>query len=432
MNSDADSEPDYFGQHMEDYLRSPLSDHEMLMSRPITAAAGSYLSLENCPDLLTAEQGGDVFPGTESKEDIGKFSAGDASENLYGNVFLDLDDVPSNTTCSVDHSESQNPSSWMLPSPHDEGLPRLWPMSPEPPFPTVSLGTEIHDKQLYLQTINIADLSSQTRPDSINSVQSPQQIGRWRGSVLSQSRPNESGLAKDKMIPRSLLSIADSDDLKDKERTECNCLRLTARLLEELYAKGASAEPVAMDVLLGRLRKALVHCTTTLECKRCTSLSEHNMLLAMAGRYMSTICERIVAIYLSLRSSAEEKEPSARQSSQADAKGQAISNSMVSGANLNPHETPTEKTTLSRPNNGGSSGDGDMWFSTYRIESGSERMQVLRCLVVVQLAELSHLLEKVRARAGTRKGHLAPLLEAEKRLQSIGLQLSRQRRRTTA
>jgi hypothetical protein len=60
----------------------------------------------------------------------------------------------------------------------------------------------------------------------------------------------------------------------------------------------------------------------------------------------------------------------------------------------------------------------EMWFSTYRIESSRERLQVLLTLVTVQMSEFSQLLEKLMGRASRQSGQIELLIEAKKRSQA--------------
>lgn len=222
----------------------------------------------------------------------------------------------------------------------------------------------------------------------------------------------ESQAASPMSDARWMISASSSDLLgQNKDGNRCRCLNLTARLLEDLGAKSINSDRVAIDVLLGYLRGALVNCTTILDCRRCTPLSDHNMLLAMAGVYMSTICERIVMCYLGLRRAGEREQP--RVSTTAwDTAGSA-----------------KEETYDLNGGKGAGIGRDDMWFSTYRIESTCERMQVLRCLVMAQLIKFWRLLKRLRARAGSRRSHLVLLAKAEKKVMAIRSALSNQRSR---
>jgi hypothetical protein len=185
---------------------------------------------------------------------------------------------------------------------------------------------------------------------------------------------------------------------------DCSCLHLSACLLEELGAKSANSDPAAMDVLLSYFRETIASYATIINCEQCTSASEKNMLLAMAGRYMSTICERIVVCYVRMKRS---QEPRWRSSSSLESRG-------AGGGRGRGVEDDLGSAF--------SNGD-DMWSSTYRIGSSYERMQVLRCIISVQIAEFWRLLEKLEACAGTRRGHLVLLTEAEARTKKAGAML---------
>lgn len=191
----------------------------------------------------------------------------------------------------------------------------------------------------------------------------------------------------------------------------CPCLNLTACLLEELGAETARSDPATMDLLLGSLRWALVRCTGILDCERCTSLSDNNMLLAMVGQYMSIICERIVMCYIELQRAHDQRQIRQQPST---------SPLLAGGDSVSGYVKDEDGGTM--PKSGVVNTD-DIWFSTYRIDNGSERMQVLQCLARVQLAEFSRLLEKLQARAGSRRGHLVLLTEAEKRIKTVRLLL---------
>ncbi|KAL6154692.1 hypothetical protein ACJQWK_01280 [Exserohilum turcicum] len=183
----------------------------------------------------------------------------------------------------------------------------------------------------------------------------------------------------------------------------CLCRTFTATLFEELCAESANSSHVPIDVLLRYFRGALSHCTTILDCDRCSasaSDSNSNMLLVMAGQYMSTICERIAVCYANIRRRGEERHRS-------------ISAPLDWGADMEfGHGSGWD------PSGDGVVTDGDMWFSTYRIESSEERMLVLRCLVSVQLAEFARLLERLKSRAGSRSVCLVLLTDAERRMGS--------------
>ncbi|KAL8991100.1 MAG: hypothetical protein Q9169_007948 [Polycauliona sp. 2 TL-2023] len=213
--------------------------------------------------------------------------------------------------------------------------------------------------------------------------------------------------SRDCMVSPGLTSQGDGQD-------GCSCLTLTACLLEELGAENARSEPATMDLLLGTLRWALAGCTGILDCERCTSLSDNNMLLGMVGQYMSILCERIVVCYIELQRAQHQGQTMEQPSRSALPTG---------GDSVSGRSKEANRMTMSKP---GVAAAADIWFSTYRIDNDSERMQVLRCLARVQLAEFSRLLGKLQARAGSRRGHLVLLTEAEKRIKAVRLMLRAQ------
>jgi hypothetical protein len=183
----------------------------------------------------------------------------------------------------------------------------------------------------------------------------------------------------------------------------CRCRKITVELVEKLCAESANSSQAAIDVLLRYFREALVHCTTVLDCNLCSesvSESSSNMLLTIAGQYMSTICERIAMCYASMRRRNEERQRS-------------LSTPLTwkNGVGFADNE-------VWNSSGDGSVAVGDMWFSTYHINSSDERMQVVHCLINVQLGDFSRLMERLRSRAGGRSGCLVLLTDAEKRISS--------------
>ncbi len=63
-----------------------------------------------------------------------------------------------------------------------------------------------------------------------------------------------------------------------------------------------------LDVLLGYFRGVLVYCATIADCERWMLLSENNMMLAIAGLYLSIACVRISISYFGQRR-AQEQQP---------------------------------------------------------------------------------------------------------------------------
>ncbi|KAK1544035.1 hypothetical protein CPAR01_04668 [Colletotrichum paranaense] len=172
-----------------------------------------------------------------------------------------------------------------------------------------------------------------------------------------------------------MTALLEGSDLAVKKKSECRCLRLAAHLLEQLGNEGANTEIATVDVLLNCCREAIKGCDSILSCTLCKSRSESMMLLAMAGQYLSNICEKTVRSYVDV---------------------------------------------VQKLQSGNSQLTGDsMWFQSYKIESPVEKNQVLKCLVTGQLTEFCQLIGKIKARVGTRKAHLAPLLGAERKIQCM-------------
>ncbi|KAF4889744.1 hypothetical protein CGCF415_v000750 [Colletotrichum fructicola] len=153
--------------------------------------------------------------------------------------------------------------------------------------------------------------------------------------------------------PSPLTALLETAENNYKKKSECRCLRLAAHLLEQLGNEGANTEQPTMDGLLNCCREAIKGCDSILSCTLCKSRSESMMLLAMAGQYLSNICEKTVRCYVDVQ-----QQP---QPTNAD-------------------------------------GGVAMWFRSYKIESASERNQVLRCLVTGQLTEFCQLISKIKAR----------------------------------
>ena len=273
--------------------------------------------------------------------------------------------------------------------------------------------------------------SDYTEQESLSQTPS---LGRWSGqppAIFNNIRPSPGSPDRPKPsltsdphtkgpVPAAPAAFSPSLTRRWDVKDGCPCLHLVACLLEELGAESASSDQATMDLLLGYLRGALVRCSTVLDCERCTSLSDNNMLLAMAGQYMSTICERMVMCYIELQWAQEQ-----RQSKQ-----QPSISSLLPGVGGVDGDQEDE-------NGGTRSGSGvldadDIWFSTYRIDNGYERMQVLQCLASVQLIEFSRMLKKLKVRGGSHRGHLMLLTEVEKRIKAVQLMLRTKLNRPSA
>ncbi|KAK4244366.1 hypothetical protein C7999DRAFT_17374 [Corynascus novoguineensis] len=237
--------------------------------------------------------------------------------------------------------------------------------------------------------------------------------------------------------PRSLHSKGSSATTSTSNGSStgdiCKCLYLAAQLLEDLGAKSAQSDPTAIDVLLCVFRNALRQVTAILACQRCLRRTENTMLLAMAGRYMSLLCDELVGGYEQLqtakgRQNGGEQDQFGLGSGSSSESGifprSPSSSALSSNSSGAWQEAGRGSAGFEANSRAAFSGQtssvevaDEMWFSTYRIESSRERLQVFVTLVTVQMAEFSQLLEKLKARAGRQRGQMELLIEAEKRAQ---------------
>ncbi|KAH7131820.1 hypothetical protein B0J11DRAFT_503015 [Dendryphion nanum] len=203
----------------------------------------------------------------------------------------------------------------------------------------------------------------ESRPDSQKQITGPE-----FQSMMSMPNFEMPGPA---VAARAMLS---SSMQQTGSSVSCSCREFTTLLFEELCAESAASDQESLDALFGHFRGAMSHTATILDCNLCRLQLEGNMLLAMAGHYMGIMCERMVECYVQLK-----------------------------------HET--KDTEISKDDVAG-----EIWFSNYRIDNKTERMQVLSSLVWVQLAEFSNLIERLKRRVGVRSGPGALLSETDKKL----------------
>ncbi|KAL2140165.1 hypothetical protein VTI28DRAFT_4181 [Corynascus sepedonium] len=204
-------------------------------------------------------------------------------------------------------------------------------------------------------------------------------------------------------------------DLRVGDRV-CCCLQVAACLVEDLGAKAAAGNRATMDVHLGDFRGALAQYGNILDCKRCAAAREINMLLAMAAKYMGTLCERIVVCYTELKRTQGRHYPPVSANSSWD---DAIMVREGSFDGFDNRSRSVFSKTVGRT-------DGlmdEIRFSTYRIESNVEKMHVLRSLVTVQVTEFGQMLARLKKRPGIRRGHLALLTEARGKVHVLELML---------
>lgn len=196
--------------------------------------------------------------------------------------------------------------------------------------------------------------------------------------------------------------------------SSCSCLQLAACLVEELGAKAAASDRAGMDILLGDFRSALAQCGAILDCERCATARENNMLLAMAAKYMSTICECVAVCYAEMRRT----QGGDHNIYSSVAGGGRLSNGSASsrrgggrGEDDGSGNRADRESDHSRPD--------EIRFSTYLIENSRERMQVLGCLVNVQISEFAQMVARLKTRPGVRRGHIMLLTEAGSKVNAL-------------
>ncbi|KAK4160400.1 hypothetical protein QBC43DRAFT_270518 [Cladorrhinum sp. PSN259] len=204
-------------------------------------------------------------------------------------------------------------------------------------------------------------------------------------------RSRSSSTSNHRRPDRSPVSFASSSGSRSStaSSSSCSCLQLAACLVEDLAAKAATNNRASLDILLHDFRSALTQCTTILDCKRCVTARENNMLLAMAAKYMSTICECLAVCHAEMT----------RQTlGQDEEEGK--------GSNLNgrPHAE-------------------EMRFSTYLVQDSRERMQVLASLVNIQVGNFAEMIARLKTRPGVRRGHLLLLNEAGNKVNNLRVML---------
>lgn len=93
------------------------------------------------------------------------------------------------------------------------------------------------------------------------------------------------------------MSLNEWDDLRTSPRSSqitCQCLSRAVSLLEALENKANHVSPHAIDSTLNFQKLALTHCSTILRCRRCTSRSDHMMLLTVVSGKLVALCEKVL------------------------------------------------------------------------------------------------------------------------------------------
>ena len=168
----------------------------------------------------------------------------------------------------------------------------------------------------------------------------------------------------------------------DKPRIEsgrCSCLLTSISFLERLVSKSASREN-RIDLLLADVRNSIETLAIFIACKTCADQVEPNMLLAMAARQISLICEKMSNCYKGMRMSAL-GDPSALQR---------------------------------RPEPDAPAGPVEISVSTYRVNR-RESLHLVKSLVTLQITELQKHINTIKSRnhKRTNQGQIEALVEAE-------------------
>ncbi|OJD32140.1 c6 zinc finger domain protein [Diplodia corticola] len=204
--------------------------------------------------------------------------------------------------------------------------------------------------------------------------------------------------------------------------------------------------PIPIDVLLAFSRRALDRAAAILDCERCAAAaSETNMLLAMAAGYMADVFEAMVRAWdaLGTRRERRGRDRGEQRGEQRWGWGVGLdpgsSSSRRGEVGVAPAGAGGDQLEDGEMDGGGEEGEGagaalwggggaagtggaaehHMWFSSYCVENGGERVAVVQGLVSVQLGEYLRLLKRLKARAGGRLGHLVLLREADQKIKAV-------------
>lgn len=190
------------------------------------------------------------------------------------------------------------------------------------------------------------------------------------GDTLPQSASSSTSRTQARSRPLANvydLPVHDPDANDGSGGGSCHCLKLAACLLEELSTQIACVMTTMMDELLSQYQAVARQSSHILRCVKCASRSENMMLLAMISQHICTICENMAYRCLHRSGSVDE----------------------------------------------------DMWFGSFKIKAGSEKNQLLKSLILLQLRDFCSLLERMKVRAASLKVQTALLEEAERKVQKL-------------
>jgi hypothetical protein len=92
--------------------------------------------------------------------------------------------------------------------------------------------------------------------------------------------------------PSAIVSSDNSPTLaKASVSVTCQCLQMTASILEELEAYILSVDPSSIDAMMNFHQEILGSCSSVLLCWSCANRPEAMMLLALISNKLASICE---------------------------------------------------------------------------------------------------------------------------------------------
>ncbi|KAM3441721.1 hypothetical protein MY4824_001499 [Beauveria thailandica] len=186
---------------------------------------------------------------------------------------------------------------------------------------------------------------------------------------------------------------------------------MTVWLLEDLVSWCDSLDTASVDNLLSNFRDAISACSRIADCERCGgdgSASDNNtILLVTAARYMSTICDSIVRLYVNMHSTYMQNRHDGAHPRLSSPSGIFYTSASGDDERGSPPAKEAHldgSDSLSKP-------EQNVSFSSYHISSSLERLHVLRSIIVVQVTDFDKFLEQLKIKETHRKSNFAYLIE---------------------
>ncbi|KAF2129730.1 hypothetical protein P153DRAFT_430850 [Dothidotthia symphoricarpi CBS 119687] len=367
-----------------DYLSSY---HEGNSSKSTREGWDEWIDMDGPPHPMLTDQLEDPLGPMDSMSDtVWNSLFGDACGHI-GFESIDLSSLDNSILCPEDPAKTLMPPPYNLSPQLRLDTPSILRSSPTPSNRNI----DENNTQRQFEYLNDINSVSSEFPDTRNiSQHAPKPVFRPTLNTCETVSPGS---------PTSSSSM----------NSPCRCRQLTAQLFKTFCYESTSNDRVAMDALLRYFRSTLEQYTQILFCERCADIDEYNMLLAMAGQYMSVICERTVLCYVRLRCGTQQQQGNQPQLSTSLLEKQVSHTSKWSkDENENERERSTNDLDVRVDNE--MVGDGGVWFSTYRITSN-----------LLQLEELLQLLTKLKKRTSNQSRFILMLAEAENRIQTTQL-----------